>query len=178
VLDTRRQFPAKGGPPPRCPKRLMSYSVAVRKPTTAQLRQVMNAGRSTRAPSRAASSTQPRQRLPANSRHQTTPPHGPSDPSSRARAQHTPPRAFGRLEPYGPCHSARETRLEPTMRRRRCVRPTSAIHISKTSTQVPLGYDDDSSWLGRFTSHHPLRPAGTSAMAAFSPSMAVVPLQL
>jgi len=30
------------------------------------------------------------------------------------------------------------------MRRRRCVRPTSATHISKTSTQVPSGYDDGS----------------------------------
>lgn len=117
-------------------------------PTTAQLRQVMNAGRSTRTPSHAASSPQPRQRPRQNSRHQATPPHGPLDPSSRTRSQRTPPRTFGMPEPFGSGHSAHETRFGPAMRRRRCVRPTSAIHISKTSTQVPLGYDDNSSWTG------------------------------
>jgi hypothetical protein len=117
-------------------------------PTTAQLRQVMNAGRNTRTPSHAASSPQPRQRLRPNSRHQATPPHGPSGPSSRTRSQRTPPRTLGMLEPFGSCHSAREARFGPAMRHRRCVRPTSAIHISKTSTQVPPGYDDASSWTG------------------------------
>jgi hypothetical protein len=80
----------------------MSYAVAAGKPATAMLRQVMNTGRSKRAPSRAAASTKPRQRLHANSRHQTTPSYGPRDPSSETRSQHAPRRALRKREPFGP----------------------------------------------------------------------------
>jgi hypothetical protein len=80
----------------------MSYAVTASKPATAMLRQVIDAGRSKRAPSHAAASTKPRQWLHANSRHQTTLSYGPRDPSSKTRSQHAPRRALGKHEPFGP----------------------------------------------------------------------------
>lgn len=53
---------------------------------------------------------------------------------------------------------------------RRCVRPTSAIHVSKTSTPDPHGYGDRSPPTTRFTPRGPLRPARPPTLGAIRPS--------
>lgn len=155
----RRRVPVKGASPamPGAPDVVHGIAGAPRPPRQSR---GIGTGYSAGTPSRTTSLRAPRQGSPKMGGARRRPRTGQQTRRTEVRSHRGWPHDRGRTEPEGP----RLPQAEPTHRcaksRRRCVRSTSAIHMSKTSTVIPPGCGDHSPRVARFTPRGPLRPPG------------------